>query len=90
MRYQYFQRILAFASSTTYVLPLTVSSVPAERADANNFRFSYGKLRSSISVINSAPTAPVAPRIATLGFSLLYLLAHYIINNALSRKLNQF
>ena len=29
-----------FASSTTYVLPFTVSSVPAERAEANNFRFS--------------------------------------------------
>ena len=28
------------ASSTTYVLPLTVSSVPAERAEANSFKFS--------------------------------------------------
>ena len=29
-----------FASSTIYVLPFTVNSVPAERAEANNFKFS--------------------------------------------------
>ena len=29
-----------FASSTIYVLPFTVSSVPAERAEANSFKFS--------------------------------------------------
>ena len=85
-----FSKDSGFASSTTNVFPFTVSSVPAERADANNFKFSYGKLRSSISVINSAPTAPVAPRIATLGFFITISPCSNIINNALSRKLNQF
>ena len=60
-----------FASSTVYSLPLTVSFLPSERLDANNFKELYGKLRSSINLINSCPTAPVAPKMATDGFFVL-------------------
>ena len=55
------------ASSTVYSSPLTVIFLPAERYDANNFNLLYGNFRSSIKRINSWPTAPVAPKIATTG-----------------------
>ena len=56
----------SFASCTVYVLPFTVSWVPALRAEASNRNSAKGKSRSSISFKNSVPTAPVAPKMATL------------------------
>ena len=54
------------ASSTVYSLPINWIFLPADRLDANNFKLANGNFRSSIRFKNSCPTAPVAPRIATL------------------------
>jgi hypothetical protein len=47
-------------------LPLKMRVFPADRGEAKSLSVLMGKLRSSRSWSNSAPTAPVAPRMATL------------------------
>ena len=55
-------------SSTVYSLPMNWIFLPALRFEASILRLAKGKLRSSMRLRNSWPTAPVAPRIATLYF----------------------
>jgi hypothetical protein len=52
--------------STRTGLPLNSSSRPAERADARSRSVPTGKPRRSSWPISSAPTAPVAPTMATV------------------------
>ena len=56
----------AETSSTVRVRPFQVWVWPAERADANSFSSPTGKRRSSSNSSSSWPTAPLAPRTATL------------------------
>ena len=56
------------ASSTVISRPSHGSTSPAERADASRCSSDTGKSRSANTFIISRPTAPVAPRIATLYF----------------------
>ena len=56
----------AETSSTVRVRPFQVWVWPAERADASSFSSPTGKRRSSSSSSSSWPTAPLAPRTATL------------------------
>src|SRR5579871_1490756 len=46
--------------------------MPAERALARAFNWSSGKLRFVRQPTNSAPTAPVAPTMATVGLCILF------------------
>src|SRR4051812_22134697 len=53
------------SSSMTMVSPRKLRVLPAERALASAFNFRTGKPRLSMVAMNSAPTAPVTPAIAT-------------------------
>jgi hypothetical protein len=48
--------------------------LPAERALASALSFPTGKPRRSMVAMNSAPTAPVTPTIATTGSLLTFFL----------------
>ena len=54
------------ASSTAMSCPFQGSSCPTDRSDASRCSSATGKSRSARIFIISQPTAPVAPRIATL------------------------
>jgi hypothetical protein len=60
------------SSSITICLPRKATVLPAERRLASAFSWPTGKARRSMVAMNSAPTAPVTPTIATTG-SLLTL-----------------
>ncbi len=63
------------ASSIVIACPLKLSCLPAERLEASNFTFLTGIVDCSNCSINREPTAPVAPKIATVySLILLYLL----------------
>src|SRR5262249_31362053 len=64
------------SSSITICLPRKATLLPAERALASAFSRPTGKARRSMVAMNSAPTAPVTPTIATTG-SLLTLALHF-------------
>ena len=64
------------SSSITTCLPRNAMLLPAERALASAFNLPTGKLRRSMVAMNSAPTAPVTPTIATTG-SLLTFVLHF-------------
>ena len=64
------------SSSITTGLPRKATVLPAERALASAFSLPTRKLRRSMVAMNSAPTAPVTPTIATTG-SLLTLALHF-------------
>ena len=55
------------SSSMTIVCPRKSSVLPAERALASAFNFQSGNRRFSRVAMNSAPTAPVTPAMATTG-----------------------
>ena len=56
------------AISTGMSWPFQWTACPTDRADASGCSSSMGKSRSASTFIISRPTAPVAPRIATLYF----------------------
>src|SRR4029077_2408217 len=58
-------KLCSFNSRTASCRPRNVSVLPAERAEANSRSSDTGKPRSSRQRINSTPTAPLAPTIAT-------------------------
>src|SRR5207244_961721 len=55
------------SSSITILLPRKSMVLPAERALASALSLPTGKLRLSMVAMNSAPTAPVTPAMATTG-----------------------
>jgi hypothetical protein len=57
------------SSSMTISCPRKVSRLPAERALASAFSLPTRKPRLSMVAMNSAPTAPVTPAMATTGWS---------------------
>src|ERR1700724_2644082 len=60
-------KLCSFNSRTASAWPRNLNVLPAERAEANSRSSDNGKARSSRQRINSTPTAPVAPTIATTG-----------------------
>src|SRR6185295_16559505 len=63
---------LSVNSSTAIVLPPNLTVLPTERELASAFSLPTGKLRFVRQPTNSAPTAPVAPTMATTGFFMLH------------------
>src|SRR5258706_4035850 len=63
-------KLFSVSTWTVTFLPLNVIFFPRERADASRRRSDIGKRRSWRQRRNSAPTAPVAPTIATTYFFL--------------------
>jgi len=57
----------SFNSSITILSPRKSMVLPAERALASAFSSRTGKPRRSMVAMNSAPTAPVTPAMATTG-----------------------
>src|SRR3954462_9243558 len=57
------------SSVTVTDLPAKGSCLPAERADASALISEYGKLRFSMQLRISTPTAPVAPTMAMTGLA---------------------
>ena len=57
----------SFNSSITILSPRKSMVLPAERALASGFSLRTGKPRRSMVAMNSAPTAPVTPAMATTG-----------------------
>src|ERR1043166_4721113 len=62
------------SSSIPIGWPRKVTVLPAERALASAFSLPTRKLRRSMVAMNSAPTAPVTPTIATTGSLLTFVL----------------
>src|SRR5947208_2307233 len=60
-------KLCSFNSRTGRRWPRNASILPAERAETNSGSTDNGKARSSRQRINSTPTAPVGPTIATTG-----------------------
>jgi hypothetical protein len=58
---------LSVSSSMTMLSPRKSMVLPAERALASALSLRTGKLRLSMVAMNSAPTAPVTPAMATTG-----------------------
>jgi hypothetical protein len=63
----------SFNSSITILSPRKSMVLPAERALASGFSRRTGKPRRSMVAMNSAPTAPVTPAMATTGSFLTVL-----------------
>ena len=61
------RKLSSVSSRTVSGAPRNASVLPAERAEANRRSSDNGKRRSSRQRINSTPTAPVAPTMATTG-----------------------